>query len=91
MLIHWPSLQVPNCRDQSVEVDCKLLVLANTYNKKVPPISPSGGNGFNQTQVAISISLLKIVRLEEVQHKIDLQFEITLEWKENMFSFFKLW
>ena len=75
--------QIPNCRDESDEVDCRLLVLKSTYNMKVPPIISTGGNSFNQTQVAISISLLKIVRMEEVQHKIDLQFEIILEWKEN--------
>ena len=75
--------QIPNCRDKSDEVDCRLLVLESTYNKKVPPIIPTGGNNFDKTQVAISISILKIVSMEEVQHKIDLQFEITLEWKEN--------
>ena len=75
--------QIPNCRDESDEVDCRLLVLKSSYNKKVPPIVPTGGNNFNQAEVGISISLLKIVSMEEVQHKIDLQFEITLEWKEN--------
>ena len=75
--------QVANCRDKSDEIDCKLLVLENNYNKKVPPIVPTGGDGFNRTHVGISVSLLKIVSMEEVQHKIDLQFEITLEWKEN--------
>ena len=75
--------QITNCRDKSDEVDCRLLVLKSTYNKKVPPINPTGGNNFNKTEVAISISLLKIVSMEEVKHKIDLQFEITLEWKEN--------
>ena len=75
--------QIANCRDKSDEIDCKLLVLENNYNKKVPPIVPTGGDEFNKTHVGISISLLKIVSMEEVQHKIDLQFEITLKWKEN--------
>ena len=75
--------QIPNCRDKSDEVDCRLLVLENNYNSKVPPIIPTGENDFNQTKVGISISLLKIVSMEEVQHKIDLQFEVTLEGKEN--------
>ena len=75
--------QMPNCRDESDEKGCQLLVIKDGYNKKIPPIVPTGGEDFNQTKVGISISLLKIVRMEEVQHKIELQFEITLEWKEN--------
>ena len=74
--------QIPNCRDESDEVDCKLLFLEPTYNKKVPPIIPTGENNFIEVQVGISINLLKIVSMEEVQHKISLQFEITLEWRE---------
>ena len=76
--------QLSNCRDKSDEMDCQLVVLESTYNKKVPPIIASGGEvDFNPVQVNISISLLKIVSMEEVQHKIDLQFAIILEWKEN--------
>ena len=31
----------------------------------------------------ISIELMKIIDMEEEDHKIDLQFQITLEWREN--------
>ena len=82
--------QIPNCRDKSDEVACQLLFLERNYNRKVPPIVPTGGNNFNPTEVAISIGLLKIVSLEEVEHKIDLQFEITLEWKENRATYHNL-
>ena len=75
--------QIPNCRDESDEKGCQLLVVKDGYNKKIPPIVPIGGDKFNKTKVGISISLLKIVGMEEVKHKIELQFEITLEWKEN--------
>ena len=33
--------------------------------------------------VNISITLLKVVSIEEEDHSIELQFEITLQWKEN--------
>ena len=82
--------QVPNCKDQSDEVDCKLLFLKKNYNSKVPPIVPTGGSNFHPTQVEISISLLKIVGMEEVQHKIHIQFEISLEWKENRATYHNL-
>ena len=57
---------------------------------KIPPIVPTGGNDFNPTKVDISISLLKIVSMEEVQHKIEFQFEIVLEWKENRATYLNL-
>ena len=82
--------QIPNCRDKSDEVNCKLLVLENNYNKKIPPIVPTVGDEFNATNVGISISLLKIVSMQEVLHKIDLQFEISLEWKENRVTYHNL-
>ena len=82
--------QIPNCRDKSDEVDCKLLILENNYNKKVPPIVPTGGDEFNQTIVDISIVLLKIVSMVEVEHKIDFQFGIILEWEENRVQYHNL-
>ena len=77
--------QIPDCRDKSDERDCKLLETEEGYNRKVPPITSLGKTDKTivPVKVNISISLLKIVGMEEVQHKIDLQFEITLEWKEN--------
>ena len=62
--------QIPNCRDESDEKGCQLLVVKEGYNMKIPPIVPLGGDDFNPTKVGISISLLKIVSMEEVQHKI---------------------
>ena len=82
--------QIPNCRDESDEIDCKLLILKSNYNKKIPPIVPTGGDEFNQTRVDISIVLLKIVSMVEVEHKIDFQFGIILEWKENRVRYHNL-
>ena len=83
--------QIPNCRDKSDEVDCKLMILEKNYNKNVPPIIPrEGGANFNPTQVNISITLLKIVDMEEIMHKIDFKFGIVLEWTENRVKYHNL-
>ena len=82
--------QLSDCRDKSDEADCKLVILEIAYNKKVPPIVAKGRAKFDPVQVNISISLLKIVSMEEVQHKIDLQFEIVLKWKENRAKYHNL-
>ena len=83
--------QIPNCRDKSDEVDCKLIILEKNYNKNVPPIIPrEGGEQFDPTAVNISITLLKIVNMEEVVHKIDFKFGIVLEWTENRVKYHNL-
>ena len=82
--------QLTDCRDESDEMDCKLLILKITYNKKVPPIVAKGMAKFDPVQVNISINLLKIVSMEEVQHKIDLKFAIVLEWMENRAKYHNL-
>ena len=75
--------QLEQCRDQSDEEDCQLLVLKRSYNRKVPPITTITSTQFNPVTVDISIVLLKIVSIEEVNHKVEFQFGICLEWKEN--------
>ena len=76
--------QIPDCRDGSDESGCQLLVIEEGYKKNVPPISSvcEPDCSLVPVTVHISISLLKIVSMEEVQHKIDLQFTIVLEWNE---------
>ena len=40
--------------------------------------------------VRISLALLKVVAVEEEDHSIELQFQITLEWKENRATYHNL-
>jgi hypothetical protein len=77
--------QVPQCRDKSDEDDCEVLVLEKSYNKKVPPITTVSNTNFTivPVNVNVSIVLMKIVKMEETDHKIDLQFEVILKWREN--------
>ena len=82
--------QLMNCRDKSDEKGCRLLVLDDSYNMRVPPVTQGKGNSFDPAEVAISITLFKIVGMEEVQHSIQFQFEITLEWRENRAIFHNL-
>ena len=81
--------QLPDCRDKSDERGCQLLVIEEGYNKNVPPITSVSETDRTVLAVSvdISISLLKIVSMEEVQHKIDFQFGIILEWKDNRVTF----
>ena len=76
--------QLPECADESDEIDCQLMVLKKEYNQNVPPITAVSTTNFTvvPVPVQISLTLMKIVSIQEVDHMITLQFEIVLEWAE---------
>ena len=57
---------------------------------KIPPISTDEQRNIIPVPVRISIILMKIVRIEEVDHKIEFQFGIVLEWPEIRVLFHNL-
>ena len=71
-----------NCRDKSDENGCQLVDFGKNYNKNIPPIESEDGSVI-PANVSISITLMKVVEIEEVDHSIHLQFQISLSWKEN--------
>ena len=77
--------QLPNCRDKSDERGCKIMLLEPGYNKRVPPIRPASQDDDTVIPVTVNVSLtlLKVVSIEEEEHSIHLQFQITLAWKDN--------
>ena len=83
---------MPNCRDESDGMGCKILILKEGYNKRVPPITAKGifADKVVPVPVRISLKLLKVVAILEEDHSIELQFQITLEWKENRATYHNL-
>ena len=81
--------QLTDCRDESDETGCNILDLKQGYKKRVPPITREGLSG-KSVPVRVSLALLKVVAIEEEDHSIELQFQITLEWKENRARFHNL-
>ena len=81
-----------NCRDKSDEINCKILSLDHGYNKRVSPILSTGfgSDAVTPVSVRISMTLLKVVAIEEADHTNRLQFQITLEWKENRVTYHNL-
>ena len=67
-----------DCRDESDERNCRVLVLNDGYNKRLPP-----KNTGNSVDVNVSIDILRLVDIDENDYSIKIQFEITLIWKEN--------
>ena len=67
--------QVPDCRDESDENNCELILMKNNYNKNIPPTS-----GISAANVSISINLMKVVEIEEVDHFIIIIIIIIIRW-----------
>ena len=62
------------------------LLLEKGYNKNIPPISLSGSTNeptLVPALTSISTTLMKVVKIEEADHSIHLQFEISIQWREN--------
>ena len=78
---------LPNCRDRSDETKCTLWELEGIgYNKEIPPIGMNL-ESVDLVEVQISIHLMKVINIDEEKNKIDLQFEICLEWYENRVTY----
>ena len=58
-------------------------VFENNYNKNIPPIGKTAKGVAIPANVSISITLMKVVEIEETDHSIHLQFQISLTWNEN--------
>ena len=67
--------QLPDCRDQSDEKDCNILILERGYNKYAPPIDDHDW----KTNVLLSIDLLKLV---------DISMKMTAQSESSFKSFF---
>ena len=84
--------QIPECKDKSDEKNCKVLKLDDGYNKRVPPVATTGREvkTLKQVHVNVSLTLYKVVAIQEEEHSIELQFQIRLEWNENRATYYNL-
>ena len=62
------------------------------YNQRVPPVGVNIGKvrTLKAAKVKVSLTLFKVVAIEEEDHSIQLQFQINLEWKENRATYYNL-
>ena len=69
-----------------------MLVIENSYNKKVAPFSTASDTDLTIIPVPVNITmvLMNILEIAEVEHIIELKFGIMLEWYENRALFYNL-
>ena len=81
-----------DCKDTSDEINCRILKLKEGYNKRVPPVGATGREvkTLKPVPVNVSLTLFKVVAMEEEDHSIELQFQISLAWKETRATYHNL-
>ena len=67
-------------------------MLKGGYNKRVPPITAKSAldRTIVPVSVGVSIVLMEVVSIDEVDHSIQLQFEVILNWAENRATYLNL-
>ena len=83
--------QISNCRDESDEDNCKMLVMKANYNKKIAPF------GFDYDEqkiipvhVNISIAVIDILSIQEVNLVYILKFRLLMEWYDYRLTYHNL-
>ena len=73
-----------DCNDASDEVYCDKISIPETYIPDVPP-PPIGDNLL--ANVFLSIDVIKVLNLVEVDESMDLKYRMTLKWKDSRVRF----
>ena len=73
-----------DCHDASDEIDCDKIVVPESYLNEVPPPPMDGEDLAN---IFISIEVIKILDLHEVNSAMIMQYKMTLTWRDLRVEF----
>ena len=77
---------VTNCPDKSDEIDCEIITFDKSYLKEVPPPAIDSST----LPVNVSIDVLSIIDIAEVESRITLQFRMALTWTDTRLTMLNL-
>ena len=69
-----------DCNDASDEVNCDKISVPDTY---LPDVPPPPMNGQLLADVYLSIDVIEVLDLEEVDETMVLKYRMTLKWKDS--------
>ena len=73
--------QISNCRDESDEENCVMLVIKDNYNKKIAPFGYDYvENVVIPVDVKVSMAIMDILSIQEVNLVYVLKFRFLMEW-----------
>ena len=74
-----------DCNDASDEIDCDKIIVPESYLNEAPP--PPVDNQKDLADVFISIDVIKVLDLIEVESAMILQYSLTLNWRDLRVDF----
>lgn len=67
------------------------MYIKDNYNKKIAPFSFDKVNNINiPVNINVSMSVIDIIKIEEVDHIYTLKFRLVLEWYDYRMKYFNL-
>ena len=83
--------QTSNCKDESDEDNCRTIIMKDNYNKKIAPFTYDTVRHKNiPVTINVSMSIIDILKIEEVHHKFMLKFRLSLEWFDFRVKYYNL-
>ena len=80
--------QVANCMDKSDEENCRVLIMEENYNKKIAPFGFD--SGIIPVEVHVSMAVMDIISIKEVDLNYILKFRLVLEWYDHRLIYHNL-
>ena len=74
-----------DCNDASDEIDCDKIIVPESYLNEAPP--PPVDDQKDLADVFISIDVIKVLDLIEVESAMILQYSLTLNWRDLRIDF----
>ena len=80
-----------DCPDKSDEIECKIFTTDVSYLKEVPPTASTlTSSSSTLAQIGVSMDILNILDIVEVDNIISLQFQLRLTWKDSRLTMLNL-
>ena len=67
-------------KDSSDEDNCNMINFDRTYKKEFAPVSIDKNKNIMKTKIIVSVDLLKILKIEEVDSNFSCQLKLHLSW-----------
>ena len=78
---------VSDCEGSEDEKSCQLIKTEEGYRKDSPPFEPDGKGGINKANVNLTVHIIDILTVNEVDALFELKFSLSLSWYDRRLSF----
>ena len=84
---------IPNCRDESDEYNCSVLIIPNDYDETKQPLLKNSLMVFEsyttelKNDINVRITILEIFNFDEEKSTITLKYKLLREWSDNRLYF----